>query len=103
MLHHIKPEGKQPTLREAFRVLRPGGSLHLVDFNEGQHGASGFHGFLDRIVHARHGSSSQLTVLGLVREAGFVDSQEVTHETTIMGRIVYYKAVRPPSSQSAAA
>jgi hypothetical protein len=37
-----------------------------------------------------------------MQDAGFADSQEVTHEATIMGRIVYYKAVRPPSSLSAA-
>ncbi len=97
MLHHVKPEGKPLALRQAFRVLKPGGSLHLVDFEEGQHRAGGLHGFIASIVHSRHGSSPQHIVLGLIQGAGFKDSQEVAHETTIMGRIVYYKAIRPPS------
>jgi len=103
MLHHVQPEGKLLAVREARRVLKPGGSLHLVDFEEGQHRGGGFHGFLARIVHSRHGSSSQHVVLGLMREAGFEDSQEVAHETTILGRIVYYKAIRPLSPPPTAA
>jgi ubiquinone/menaquinone biosynthesis C-methylase UbiE len=97
MLHHVKPEGKPLTLRQAFRVLKPGGSLHLVDFEEGQHRAGGIHGLLASIVHSRHGSSPQHIVLGLMRDAGFKDSQEVAHEITIMGKIVYYRANRPLS------
>src|SRR5262245_10801247 len=32
MLHHLEPGTKAATLREAHRVLAPGGTLHLVDF-----------------------------------------------------------------------
>jgi len=45
MLHHVKPERKPLALREAFRLLKPDGSLHLVDLKEGQHRAGGIHGF----------------------------------------------------------
>ena len=96
MLHHVQSDGKSLAVRESLRVLKPGGSLHFVDFDEGEHRAGGFHGFLASLVNSPHGSSSQHIVLGLMRDAGFEDSQEVAHETTIMGRIVYYKAVRPP-------
>jgi ubiquinone/menaquinone biosynthesis C-methylase UbiE len=34
MLHHVKPDAKALSLQEAFRVLKPGGSLHLADFDE---------------------------------------------------------------------
>ena len=95
MLHHVQPEKKLLAIREARRVLKSGGSLHLVDFEEGQHHGSGIHGFLASIVHSRHGASSHDLVLSLLQDSGFADCQEVAHETPILGRIVYYKAVRP--------
>jgi ubiquinone/menaquinone biosynthesis C-methylase UbiE len=95
MLHHVRPDAKPLSLREAFRVLKPGGSLHLADFDEGEHLSGGFHGFLASIFHSRHGASSRHTVLGLMQHAGFVDSREVADQTVVLGRIVYYEGVRP--------
>jgi ubiquinone/menaquinone biosynthesis C-methylase UbiE len=38
MFHHLPQETKLPTLLEVHRVLKPGGSLHLLDFEqEGKH------------------------------------------------------------------
>jgi ubiquinone/menaquinone biosynthesis C-methylase UbiE len=103
MLHHVKPDAKPLSLREALRVLKPGGSLHLADFDEAEPSSRGFHGFLASIFHSRHGSSYQHLVLGLMRDAGFADYQEVAHQTVVLGRIVYYKAVRPTSPPPTAA
>ena len=94
MLHHVQPDAKLLTVREACRVLKTGGSLHLVDFEEVQHRGHGFHGFLASFIHAQHGSSPQQIVLGLMRDAGFKDSEEVARQTTILGQIIYYRAIR---------
>jgi ubiquinone/menaquinone biosynthesis C-methylase UbiE len=97
MLHHVQPDAKLLTIQQAFRVLRPGGSLHLVDFEEthSHEVGSGLHGFLAGKVHARHGSSPQKTVLGLMKAAGFEESRQVAQKATIMGRVIFYRAVRP--------
>jgi ubiquinone/menaquinone biosynthesis C-methylase UbiE len=96
MLHHVRPDAKPLSLREAFRVLKPGGSLHLADFDEGEYISGGFHGFLASIFHSRRGASSRHTVLGLMQHAGFVNSREVADQTVVLGRITYYQGVRPP-------
>jgi len=107
MLHHVEPDAKLLAIQEAFRVLKSGGSLHLVDFEQVPqqvpHHGGGLHGFLASIIHARHGSSPQQVVLGLMRDAGFEESYEVSRQTTILGRIVFYKAVRTHSPVSTAA
>jgi len=103
MLHHVKPDAKALTLRETFRVLKPGGSLHLADFEESDQPTGGLHGLIASRLHSRHGSSPHHLVLSLMKEAGFDDPQEVAHQTTVMGRILYYKAVRPKSAFPTAA
>lgn len=54
MLHHVPPEARGATLREVRRVLRPGGALHLVDFDHGEALASlQAAGFDARVVRTR--------------------------------------------------
>lgn len=100
MLHHVLPDAKVPTLREAFRVLKPGGSLQLVDFEEGEHPR----GFSFRHLLHPHGESHpHHGVTDLMREAGFADPAEVARQGSLLGRVAYYSASRPPAAGPAAA
>jgi ubiquinone/menaquinone biosynthesis C-methylase UbiE len=98
MFHHVSLEGKPQMLNEAYRLLKPGGSMHLLDFEEAQQHGSGLHGRLAGIAHSGHGSSPEPIVLRLMQEADFKDCQVVAHKSTIVDELLYYKAVRPPFS-----
>jgi ubiquinone/menaquinone biosynthesis C-methylase UbiE len=101
MLHHLDSSAKVPALREVCRVLKPGGSLHLADFDAGDH-ARGLHGVLASLLHARHAPVVRSKVLDLMQDAGLAHSQEVARRASVMGPIVYYMAMRSPSPTAAA-
>jgi SAM-dependent methyltransferase len=91
MFHHLEPDEKEKTLQEARRVLKPNGSLHLVDFGGAKVRSDGF------IARLQHRSERLRDNFGdriptLMREAGFADPTEVAHRITIFGRVTYYRA-----------
>ena len=94
MLHHIQLAAKLPALREVFRVLKPGGSLELVDFQEGEHNPPGH---FSMRPHSHGESHFHHAVPYLMKEAGFADPTEVDHQNNLLGRIVYYSAKRTPA------
>lgn len=91
MFHHLTRDEKQQSLHELWRVLKPSGSLHVLDFGGGHNGSDGL---VARLLHRseRLRENSSDTILTLMREAGFVDPTEVAHQRTILGRIFYYQA-----------
>ena len=95
MFHHLTRDEKEQSLREIRRVLRPGGSLHLLDFG-GAHDRSG--GFIAHLLHGREHlrDNSANTILTLMWQAGLDHPREVAHQRTVFGRIFYYHASQPP-------
>jgi SAM-dependent methyltransferase len=111
MLHHLPPDEQRDALREARRVLAPGGSLHLVDMESG-----GPHGLLARGMgavlrlrggrgHAHgHGHGQEPPrahlapaddLLALLRDAGLVDAVVVGRRRWVFGTLLYYRAAVP--------
>lgn len=92
MLHHLDHDTKAATAAEVTRVLRPGGSLHLVDFAEDAHGA---HGFLARRVprsghHLAEGAGEDIP--GLLGAAGLECVAVASHRHRVLGQVTYYRA-----------
>jgi ubiquinone/menaquinone biosynthesis C-methylase UbiE len=90
MLHHLSTDNKRRTLLEVFRVLRPGGELHVVDFGPPRT----LYSRLMVFVAARSEQAS-INIKGLLpvmfREAGFQSVEETGHFLTVAGALSFYR------------
>lgn len=95
--HHLTRESKQRTLAEVFRVLRPGGELHVADWGKPANALLAaafvlvrvFDGYENTADHA----GGRLPVL--FREAGFEDVTELARYATVYGSLYLYRARKP--------
>jgi ubiquinone/menaquinone biosynthesis C-methylase UbiE len=81
MLHHLDDEERARALREARRVLRPGGELHIVDLTH-----------MPRRGKAKgHGSDPEQIVAALI-DAGLTDVTVNGRRSSHFGSVVFYRA-----------
>ena len=99
MFHHLAADEKSATLREIRRVLKAGGSLHLLDFvrEHGSHSGTAGNG---QLVHRRGAVADRIEgrMTLLMDEAGLADAREVSRRKFFFGPIAYYRANNPVSS-----
>jgi ubiquinone/menaquinone biosynthesis C-methylase UbiE len=109
MFHHLDEQTQAKTLSEVLRVLKPGGSFHLLDFassDDGSHQAASqepdshtTHSLHQRLMHLFHPrnrvqDNSDARILGLMTGAGFGNAQKVKDGRMLFGllRTAYYRA-----------
>jgi ubiquinone/menaquinone biosynthesis C-methylase UbiE len=94
MLHHLTTADKQHTVREVFRVLRPGGRFHLADFGRPQ----GVYSTLVSTLVTRHLERTRENIEGrlpeYVRAAGFSGLREGSLHQTVLGTVRLLHATR---------
>lgn len=97
MWHHLDSDAKTAAAAEVFRVLRPGGRLHLVDMGGNMTAHDGLAARL--VTHSPHAHGNLGDAIPqLLRAAGFDCTEVSTQRHRFVGRLTYFRATRPASA-----
>jgi ubiquinone/menaquinone biosynthesis C-methylase UbiE len=94
MFHHLEGVNREKTLREVRRVLKPGGSFYLLDFEASPSG----HGLFKLFHSGKHlRDNTESRIVTLMGDAGFPDRKKVAVHPVLfgLGRAGYYQASAP--------
>ena len=94
MLHHLDKDVKAGAAAELYRVLRPGGQLHIVDI--GGH-TTAHHGLAARWTKKNPHVAGNLgdAIPRLLTNAGFDCTEVGTRKNRFIGQLTFYRAIRP--------
>jgi SAM-dependent methyltransferase len=93
MFHHLDAGLRVASLSESLRVLRPGGSLHLMDFGGDRRHLHGLARLGRRSPTLKDNWDDRIVTM--ISQAGFSNATETGHVDKHIGRLCYYRAIRP--------
>jgi len=94
--HHLNWDAKQRTAKEIFRILKPGGELHIADWgcpsNSFMRIAFYLIQMLDGFENTQDNVSGKLIIL--FKEAGFINVSSHKSFNTVFGTLTLYSATK---------
>jgi ubiquinone/menaquinone biosynthesis C-methylase UbiE len=94
VIHHLTTDNKRRAFKEIYRVLEPGGELHMLDFGRPHNLYTSIVAPLIRRLEEA-ADNVQGLLPAMLREAGFDQVDVTRHFTTIFGSLSLYRAWRP--------
>ena len=91
MIHHLTADNKLKTFQEIYRILKPGGEFHLMDFGKPT-------SFLMRLISIpimrmeEAGDNIRGFLPYMLHQAGFSDIAETRHFKTVFGELIHYQS-----------
>lgn len=97
LFHHLSRADKIRTLQDIWRVLKPGGEVHIADWGKARNwplrGAFYFVQLLDGFDTTADNVSGLLP--DFLQQAGFSAVEETCHFATVFGSLSLYRGVKP--------
>lgn len=92
VFHHLTRENKIRALKEARRVLHPGGELHIADFGKPHNALMRLASFPWRVFDGFKTTADNVRGMmpELMRDAGFVEVHESARYMTLFGTLALY-------------
>lgn len=95
--HHLDRDGKMRTLAQVFRVLKPGGELHVADWGRAANPLMRAAYYAIQLLDGFDNTADNVKGLlpELMRDAGFTGVAEPRRFSTMWGTLSLYRAVKP--------
>lgn len=100
LLHHLSTENKRRTLKEIFRVLKPGGWLHVADWGKPDGTLMRLAFFTVQVLDgfATTGDNLKGLIGRFLADSGFEEVEETSRFKTLCGTLSIWRARRPQES-----
>jgi ubiquinone/menaquinone biosynthesis C-methylase UbiE len=93
VIHHLDTDDKQRALAEIYRVLKPQGELHILDFGAPHSFSARFMTIFMRRLEKAADNFAGL-ILQFIAEAGFSSVRETEHFITVFGPLSLWRAIK---------